>query len=129
MDTTIVTITGNLTKDPTLAIRDTKDGPMAVCNFYVAATEKTHAGQEQKLYFRIAIWGDEAENAAMLRKGQRVQVTGHLRLPSTWTNATTGEIGVTHQVSADWKGVKVWELTTPSKPKMEVLDLRDQVTA
>lgn len=128
-DYIIVSLSGNVTKKPTLEIRPTKDGPMPVCDFYVGSTERSYTGEEHTLYFQVAIWGADAENAAMLEKGQKVVVTGHMRKDYLWKHKVTGEPGVTHKISADWGDIKVGEVPATTKPRMEVLDLRDQVTA
>lgn len=79
-----ITITGNLTADPEL--RFTPGGD-AVTNFTVADTprkfnKQTNAWEDsgETLFVRCSIWREDAEVAAeLLRRGQRVTVTGKLK--------------------------------------------------
>jgi single-strand DNA-binding protein len=79
---TTITITGNLTEDPSL--RFTPSGA-AVANFTVAATPRTLDKQTGEwkdgdpLFMRCSIWRQAAENVAeSLTRGARVIVTGRL---------------------------------------------------
>src|SRR5215207_777469 len=81
---TILTVVGNLTADPEL--RFTPSGA-AVANFTVASTPRTFDRQTNEwkdgdaLFIRCAAWRQLAENCAeSLQKGQRVIVTGALRI-------------------------------------------------
>lgn len=76
-----ITIVGHLGRDPEL--RYTPQGT-AVCNFSVATTEKrkdkTGESQEQTTWFRISVWGRQAEIANQyLAKGRQVYIEGRLR--------------------------------------------------
>ncbi len=76
-----ITIVGHLGRDPEL--RYTPQGT-AVCNFSVATTEKrkdkTGEAQEQTTWFRISVWGRQAEVANQyLAKGRQVYIEGRLR--------------------------------------------------
>ncbi|HZS06746.1 MAG TPA: single-stranded DNA-binding protein [Blastocatellia bacterium] len=76
-----ITIVGYLGRDPEL--RYTPQGT-AVCNFSVATTEKRKdkAGemQDQTTWFRISVWGRQAEVANQyLSKGKQVYIEGRLR--------------------------------------------------
>lgn len=76
-----ITIVGYLGRDPEL--RYTPQGT-AVCNFSVATTEKRkdRAGEMQEVttWFRISVWGRQAELANQyLAKGRQVYVEGRLR--------------------------------------------------
>lgn len=80
----VITITGNLTKDPEL--RFTQSGT-AVANFDVAVTPRNYNKQTQQwedgdtTYYRCSVWKEAAENAAeTLRKGMRVIVQGRVSL-------------------------------------------------
>lgn len=82
----VITITGNLTKDPEL--RFTSSG-VAVADFSVAMTPRSfdrntnewRDGDPQ--FYRCSLWRDAAENAAeTLRKGMRVIATGRVSLRS-----------------------------------------------
>lgn len=81
---TIITVVGNLTDDPELKF--TPSGA-AVANFTVASTPRTFDKQTNEwkdgdaLFLRCAAWRQLAENVAeSLQKGQRVLVTGALRV-------------------------------------------------
>lgn len=81
---TIITVVGNLTDDPELKF--TPSGA-AVANFTVASTARTFDKQTNEwkdgdaLFLRCAAWRQLAENVAeSLQKGQRVVVTGALRV-------------------------------------------------
>jgi single-strand DNA-binding protein len=84
MSTPAITIIGNLTADPEL--RWTPSG-VAVCDFTVASTNRVRNKQTDEwedgdtVFIRCAVWEQYAENVAeTLRKGQRVIVTGRLKV-------------------------------------------------
>ncbi|HEX8737285.1 MAG TPA: single-stranded DNA-binding protein [Pyrinomonadaceae bacterium] len=82
-----ITIVGNLGRDPEL--RYTPQGN-AVCNFSVATNEKRRDknGEMQDIttWFRITLWGKQAENASKyLTKGSPVYVEGRLKVEE-WTD-------------------------------------------
>jgi single-strand DNA-binding protein len=77
-----ITIVGNLGKDPEL--RYTPQGN-AVCNISVATNEKrrdkTGDLQDVTTWFRITLWGKQAENASKyLTKGSSIYIEGRLRV-------------------------------------------------
>ena len=77
-----ITIVGNLGKDPEL--RYTPQGN-AVCNISVATNEKRRdkSGdlQDSTTWFRITLWGKQAENASkFLTKGSPIYIEGRLRV-------------------------------------------------
>jgi len=77
-----ITIVGYLGRNPEL--RYTPQGT-AVCNMSVATTEKRRSAsgqaEEHTIWFRVAVWGRQAEAAAeYLAKGRQVYVEGRLRL-------------------------------------------------
>ena len=81
---TNITVIGNLTDDPELKF--TPSGA-AVANFTVASTPRTFDRQTNEwkdgdaLFLRCAAWRQMAENVAeSLQKGQRVMVTGSLKI-------------------------------------------------
>ena len=87
-----ITIVGNLGRDPEL--RYTPQGN-AVCNFSVATNEKKKdkAGdlQDVTTWFRITLWGKQAENASKyLTKGSPIYVEGRLRVEE-WTDRDGGQ--------------------------------------
>ena len=77
-----ITVVGNLGRDPEL--RYTPQGN-AVCNFSMATNEKKRdkSGESQDVttWFRITLWGKQAENASKyLTKGSSVYIEGRLRV-------------------------------------------------
>lgn len=81
---TTITVVGNLTDDPELKF--TPSGA-AVANFTIASTPRTFDKNTNEwkdgdtLFLRCSIWRQAAENVAeSLQKGQRVIVTGALRV-------------------------------------------------
>jgi single-strand DNA-binding protein len=95
-----ITIVGNLGRDPEL--RYTPQGN-AVCNFSVATNEKRRDknGEMQDIttWFRITLWGKQAENASKyLTKGSPIYVEGRLKVEE-WTDRD-GKGRYTLEVSA-----------------------------
>lgn len=95
-----ITIVGNLGKDPEL--RYTPQGN-AVCNFSVATNEKRRDKggdfQDVTTWFRITLWGKQAENASKyLTKGSPIYVEGRLRVEE-WSDKD-GKIRYTLDVQA-----------------------------
>lgn len=95
---TIITVRGNLTADPEL--RYTQGGK-PVANFTVASTPRKfdRASNEwvdqDALFMRTTVWGDEAENVAKTcSKGTRVVVTGRLEQNNYETDAGEKRSGV-----------------------------------
>ncbi|MFN2453900.1 MAG: single-stranded DNA-binding protein [Pyrinomonadaceae bacterium] len=77
-----ITIVGNLGRDPEL--RYTPQGT-PVCSFTVATNDKRRdkSGEQQDIttWFRVTIWGRQAETASQyLTKGRPVYIEGRLRL-------------------------------------------------
>ena len=77
-----IIIVGNLGRDPEL--RYTPQGT-PVCNFTLATNErrKDRSGetQDQTTWFRITLWGRQAETASQyLAKGRSVYIEGRLRV-------------------------------------------------
>ena len=82
-----IIVIGNLGRDPEL--RYTPQGN-AVCNFSVATNEKRRDKggdlQDMTTWFRITLWGKQAETASKyLTKGRPVYVEGRLRVEE-WTD-------------------------------------------
>lgn len=82
-----VIIVGNLGRDPEL--RYTPQGT-PVCSFTLATNErrkdKTGEMQDQTTWFRITLWGRQAEVASQyLTKGKPVYIEGRLRVEE-WTD-------------------------------------------
>ncbi len=95
-----ITVVGNLGRDPEL--RYTPQGN-AVCNFSMATNEKKRdkSGESQDVttWFRITLWGKQAENASKyLTKGSSVYIEGRLRLEE-WSDRD-GKIRYTLDVQA-----------------------------
>lgn len=77
-----ITLVGNLGRDPEL--RYTPQGT-PVCNFTMATNErrkdKTGEFQDQTTWFRVTLWGRQAETASQyLAKGRPVYIEGRLRV-------------------------------------------------
>lgn len=77
-----IIIVGNLGRDPEL--RYTPQGT-PVCQFSVATNErrkdKTGEWQDQTTWFRVSLWGRQAETASQyLTKGRQVYIEGRLRV-------------------------------------------------
>ncbi|HEX7317990.1 MAG TPA: single-stranded DNA-binding protein [Pyrinomonadaceae bacterium] len=82
-----ITIYGNLGRDPELSY--TPQGT-AVCKFTMATNERRRdkAGEQQDIttWFRITVWGKQAENVSRyLTKGRKVIVLGRLHVEE-WTD-------------------------------------------
>jgi single-strand DNA-binding protein len=102
-------ITGNLGNEPEL--RYLNDG-QAVCNFSMACNRRwndraTGEQQEEVTWFRVSVWGRQAEAANQyLSKGRQVLVEGRLRPdpttggPRLWTRQD-GTVGASFEVAAD----------------------------
>jgi single-strand DNA-binding protein len=101
-NTNIVTVTGNLTRDPEL--RFTPSG-QATASFGVAVNRswqnrQTQEWNESTSYFDVVCWAQLAENAAQsLTRGTRVIVTGRLDQRS-WENQD-GEKRSKIEITAD----------------------------
>lgn len=77
-----ITLVGNLGRDPEL--RYTPQGT-PVCNFTMATNErrkdKSGEFQDQTTWFRVTLWGRQAETASQyLAKGRPVYIEGRLRV-------------------------------------------------
>lgn len=82
-----IILVGNLGKDPEL--RYTPQGT-PVCSFTMATNErkrdKTGESQDVTTWFRVTLWGRQAETASQyLTKGRPVYVEGRLRVEE-WTD-------------------------------------------
>lgn len=82
-----ITLVGNLGRDPEL--RYTPQGT-PVCSFSMATNErrkdKTGEMQDQTTWFRVTLWGRQAETASQyLAKGRPVYIEGRLRVEE-WTD-------------------------------------------
>ena len=82
-----VILVGNLGRDPEL--RYTPQGT-PVCSFSMATNErrkdKTGEMQDQVTWFRVTLWGRQAETASQyLTKGKPVYIEGRLRVEE-WTD-------------------------------------------
>lgn len=102
-------IVGNLGQDPEM--RYMQDG-QAVTNFSLACNRRwndraTGEQQEEVTWYRVSVWGRQAEAANQyLRKGRQVLIEGRLRPdpatggPRLWTR-NDGSIGASFEVVAD----------------------------
>ncbi|MFN2531465.1 MAG: single-stranded DNA-binding protein [Pyrinomonadaceae bacterium] len=82
-----IILVGNLGRDPEL--RYTPQGT-PVCSFTMATNERrkdrTGEMQDQTTWFRVTLWGRQAETASQyLTKGRQVYIEGRLRLDE-WTD-------------------------------------------
>jgi len=82
-----VILVGNLGRDPEL--RYTPQGT-PVCSFSMATNErrkdKTGEMQDQTTWFRVTLWGRQAETASQyLTKGRPIYIEGRLRVEE-WTD-------------------------------------------
>lgn len=82
-----ITLVGNLGRDPEL--RYTPQGT-PVCSFTMATNEKrkdkSGEFQDQTTWFRVTLWGRQAETASQyLTKGRPVYIEGRLRMEE-WTD-------------------------------------------
>lgn len=82
-----ITLVGNLGRDPEL--RYTPQGT-PVCTFSLATNEKrkdkTGEMQDQTTWFRVTLWGRQAETASQyLTKGRPIYIEGRLRVEE-WTD-------------------------------------------
>jgi single-strand DNA-binding protein len=79
MADSVVTIVGNLTREPELRFTQ---GGRAVATLGLAVSRRYQVNnewQEQTSFFNVVAWGQLGENAAAsLQKGTRVMVTGRL---------------------------------------------------
>lgn len=94
MANTPITITGNLTQNPTL--KRTESGAL-VCRIRlgadrrVPATDGTGWTSLDSLFIDVEMWGDLAYNTrCSVAKGMPVIVSGHL-VTTEWADPTTGE--------------------------------------
>ena len=104
-----LTLVGNLGQDPEL--RYLSDG-QPVANFSLACNRRwndRHTGQQQEevTWFRVSVWGRQAEAVNQyLSKGRQVLVEGRLRPdpgtggPRLWTR-NDGTAGASFEVAAD----------------------------
>lgn len=102
-------IAGNLGSDPEM--RYMPDG-QAVTNFSVAVNRRwndrvTGEQQEEVTWYRVSVWGRQAEAANQyLEKGRQVLIEGRLRpdpntgSPRLWTR-NDGSVGASFEVVAD----------------------------
>jgi single-strand DNA-binding protein len=83
-----ISLIGNLGNDPELRYAPSGD---AVCSFNVAVSRKWNdqSGQKQEktTWFRISVWGKQAEPCATyLAKGRQVFVQGEIEAPRVYTD-------------------------------------------
>jgi single-strand DNA-binding protein len=88
----VLTIAGNIGKDPRLGSVNGKNGPTSVLNFAVAV-RKQQKGQDGKpltLWVDCALWGNRAEALSQyLAKGSKVTVTGEADVSTYQANDGT----------------------------------------
>lgn len=103
MSDSVVTLIGNLTRDPELRFTTSGRG---VCSFGIAVSrryQQNNEWKEETSFFNVSAWGSLGENlAASVAKGTRVIVTGRLEQRSYETKE--GEKKSTVEVVADEVG-------------------------
>ena len=87
------TLRGRLTDDP--RVNDRKNGPGRIANFRLAVNEPVmYQGEieSRELYINVAVFDpDLAEEAASLKKGDRIEATGRaVHRNNKWTDQGTG---------------------------------------
>ena len=106
-----VRVAGNLTKDPEL--RFAASG-MPVCNMGIAVNYRGKKGEDETSFLSLVVFGDQAENAASLKKGQRVVAAGRLRVRTY--EKRDGSTGVEVEVLVDELGASLrWATATVEK--------------
>lgn len=102
-NTNVVTIVGNLTRDPELRFTA---GGTATSSFGLAVNRRwqnrqTQEWEEAVSFFDVVTWGQMAENTAQsFTKGDRVVVVGRLDQRS-WVTQDTGEKRYKIEITAD----------------------------
>lgn len=100
-----ITVEGNLGGDPEM--RYTPNGrpvtQFSVARSYRRKNDQTGEWEDDGTdWFRVSIWGDQAERAAeTLKKGERVFVRGRFR-SREWESEKTGKSGVALEITADY---------------------------
>lgn len=122
MNTTTITLAGNLTADPEL--RYTSGGaPVAQLRVLVNRRTRNAEGEwtdAEPTGWTCKVWGTAAENAAeSVKKGDRVVIHGHVET-ETWNDKDTGDKRTSNVVNVDEIGVSLtWATVQPvrgSKP-------------
>lgn len=101
-----VIVVGNLGADPVMRYLPNGD---PVTSFSVASSRKTKrdgATVDKTLWFRVSVWGKQAESCnTYLKKGSKVLVEGCLNpdpetgSPRVWTNKD-GKTGASYEITA-----------------------------
>ena len=123
---TTITITGNVTSDPTFRVTQSGD---AVCDFRVAVTDrrlnaKTGEWEDGPTeWFKVTAWKGLAENALeSVVKGTRVTVTGTPRAEG-WVARETGEVMAGISVTARDIALSIlFHAATSSRPHRATQD-------
>jgi single-strand DNA-binding protein len=96
-------VVGNLGNEP--EFKYTPNG-LEVCGFTVASNRKHKDGSEDKIWFSVSVFGNQAKPCAdYLHKGSKVMVEGRLRAnengnPQTFTKKD-GTVGSTYNLTAN----------------------------
>jgi single-strand DNA-binding protein len=78
----VVSITGNLTRDPEVRSINGASGPTSVCSLGVAVNDRPGQNQQQGHvnFFDVTVWGPAADACGKyLTKGRPVAISGRLR--------------------------------------------------
>jgi single-strand DNA-binding protein len=98
-----LTIVGNVGNEPEM--RFTPNG-LEICNFSLASNRKHKDGTEEKIWFSVSVFGNQAKACSeYLHKGSKVMVEGRLKAnengnPQTYTKRD-GTVGSTFNLTAN----------------------------
>ena len=117
----IITVIGNLGADA--EFKKTPKGT-PVTSFNLANTPRKQVNNEwidgETTWFRVFVWNRDAAGATILRKGDKVVVTGRFSLDSY--EDREGNKRTTLQINADTVGVVPKYLPEPVTPHMNRVD-------
>lgn len=126
-----IILVGNLGRDPEL--RYTPQGT-PVCSFTLATNErrrdKSGETQDQTTWFRVTLWGRQAETASQyLTKGRPIYIEGRLRVEE-WTDKDnrsryTLEVHATDMQFIGGKGDEPSRSSAPSPLDTQEADISD----
>lgn len=98
-----LTVLGNLGNEPEFKFTPTG---LEVCNFSLASNRKHKDGTEEKIWFSVSVFGNQAKPCAdYLHKGAKVMIEGRLKAnengnPQTYTKRD-GSVGSTYNLIAN----------------------------
>ena len=94
-----IMLIGNLTRDPETRMVTGYNGDTQVCSFTIAVNSRRRSqnanGQEETQFFRINVWGRQADAAQKyLAKGRKVFVSGELSARTYQANDGTTRVSL-----------------------------------